>query len=522
MRKFVFVVVMALSAAMVRAQDSGQDQQQQVINISVSRTIQAVNFQAKGSTHVDFRGTALLPQGKGEAKIDSKPDGIHIEANFDNLSASGQFGSAYLTYVLWAITPEGRPNNLGQLVLDGKKSKLITTTRLQTFGLIVTAEPYFSVTVASEAVVLESVVREDTKGQVTAVQAKYELLPRAHYATLNLPPLSTTGDVPLDLLQARNAMRIAQLRGADKYAPESWTKAMDALNRAEDYQKRKQKKAVPTAAREAVQAFEDSITISVKRQQDERLASERAAAADREAQAKAAQAAEAQARADADKQRLIAEVQAAKDAQSRAEAEAQAAASQAQAAQAQAQAQAAQANQAAAQAQAEQAQQAALKAEQEKEQLRAQLLEQFNRILETRDTERGLVVNLGDVLFAFGKFDLRPEARERLAKLSGIVLAHPGLFLSIEGYTDNVGGETVNQTLSENRAGAVRAYLISQGLDPKTMTTTGYGMSRPVADNSTADGRQKNRRVEIVISGEVIGTKIGGTPSQPPATQQPQ
>ena len=126
------------------------------------------------------------------------------------------------------------------------------------------------------------------------------------------------------------------------------------------------------------------------------------------------------------------------------------------------------------------------------------------------------------VLFAFGKFDLRPEARERLAKLSGIVLAHPGLFLSIEGYTDNVGSETVNQTLSENRAGAVRAYLISQGLDPKTMTTTGYGMSRPVADNSTADGRQKNRRVEIVISGEVIGTKIGGTPSQPPATQQPQ
>ena len=357
-------------------------------------------------------------------------------------------------------------------------------------------------------------VRDDTKGQVSAVEAKFELLPRAHYAALNLPPLSVTGDVPLDLLQARNAMRIAQLRGGDKYATDSWTKAMDSLNRAEDYQKRKQKKAVPTAAREAVQAFEDSITITVKRQQDERLANERQSAADREAQAKASQAAEAQARADADKQRLIAEVQAAKDAQARAEAEAQAAA-------AQAQSQAAQASQAQAQAQAEQARQAALKAEQEKEQLRAQLLEQFNRILETRDTDRGLVVNLGDVLFAFGKFDLRPEARERLAKLSGIVLAHPGLNLSIEGYTDNVGSETVNQTLSENRAGAVRAYLISQGLDQGTMTTTGYGLSRPVADNSTAEGRQKNRRVEIVISGEVIGTKIGGTPTQQPPAQQP-
>jgi outer membrane protein OmpA-like peptidoglycan-associated protein len=494
MRKFVFVaIVLILTAGMVRAQDSGQDQQ--VININVSRTIQAVNFQAKGSTHVDFRGTALLPQAKGEARIESKSDGIHIEASFDNMSPAGQFGSAYLTYVLWAITPEGRPNNLGQLILDGKKAKLITTTRLQTFGLIVTAEPYFAVTVASESVVLESVVREDTKGQVSAVQAKFELLPRAHYATLNLPPLSVSGDVPLDLLQARNAMRIAQLRGGDKYATESWAKAMDSLNRAEDYQKRKQRKAVPTAAREAVQGFEDSITISVKRQQDERLANERQSAADREAQAKAAQESEAQARAEADKQRLVAEVQAAKEAQ---------------------------ASQAQAQAQAEQARQAALKAEQEKEQLRAQLLEQFNRILETRDTERGLVVNLGDVLFAFGKFDLRPEARERLAKLSGIVLAHPGLFLSIEGYTDNVGSETINQTLSENRAGAVKAYLIVQGLDPGTITTTGYGMSRPVADNSTADGRQKNRRVEIVISGEVIGTKIGGTPAQQPPAQQPQ
>jgi outer membrane protein OmpA-like peptidoglycan-associated protein len=495
------------SGGLIRAQDSA-NQQPQVININVSRTIQAVNFQAKGSTHVDFRGTGLLPQGKGEARIDSKPDGIHIEASFDNLSPAGQFGSAYLTYVLWAITPEGRPNNLGQLILDGKKSKLITTTRLQTFGLIVTAEPYFAVTVASEAVVLESVVREDTKGQVSAVEAKYELLPRAHYATLNLPPLSSIGNVPLDLLQARNAMRIAQLRGADKSAPESWAKAMDALNRAEDYQKRKQNHAVPTAAREAVQAFEDSITISVRRQQDERLADERQSAADREAQAKAAQEAEAQARSEADKQRLQAELQAAKDAQSRTEAEAQAAA-------AQAQATAAQASQAQAQAQAEQSRQAALKAEQDKEALRAQLLEQFNRILETRDTDRGLVVNLGDVLFAFGKFDLRPEARERLAKLSGIVLAHPGLNLSIEGYTDNVGSETVNQTLSENRANAVKAYLISQGLEPGTITTTGYGMSRPVADNSTADGRQKNRRVEIVISGEVIGTKIGGT-QQPP------
>ena len=399
--------------------------------------------------------------------------------------------------MLWAITPEGRANNLGQLVLEGTKSKLVTTTQLQTFGLIVTAEPDFGVTVPSEDVVLENVVRPDTQGKVDAVAASYELLRRGRYDDANLPPLEASPDVPLDLLEARNAMRI-----------------------------------------------EDAITIALRRQDEERLAQERAAAAQREAQAKADQEAEAQRRAEAEKQTLEAQLAAAKDAQARAEAQAQQQQAQAQAQQAQLQAQqaqmaaeqaheaavkaqleaaqeaearvAAQAQQQQAEAQAQQARDAASKAEQEQQQLRATLLAQFNRILETHDTPRGLVVNIGDVLFATGKYDLRPEARERLAKLSGIVLAHPGLKLAVEGYTDNVGSEEFNQTLSEHRASAVRQYLVDQGLDADSITVAGLGMSSPVADNSTAAGRQKNRRVEVVISGEVIGTKIGATPSQPP------
>lgn len=510
-RAALFVVLMTLSAASAPAQD--QSQQAPVIQINVTRTIQAVNYMAKGSTRIDFRGTALLPQATGQAKVEAKNGAVSINANFDNLSGAGQFGAAYLTYVLWAITPEGRANNLGQLVLDGQKSKVQVTTRLQTFGLIVTAEPYYAVSFPSDEVVLENIVRADTKGQVDAVDAKYELLQRSRYKDLNLAPLDDDPNVPLDLLQARNAKRIAQSHGADKYAADSWAKASDALARAEDYQTRKQKKSVPSAARDAIQGYEDAITISVKRQDEERLAKERQAGAQREAQSKADQEAEAQRRAlaekqqaEAEKQKIQAELAAAKEAQARAEAQK----AQAEAEKAQAEAQAKQQE---AQAQADREKEAAEKAEREKQELRATLLAQFNKILETRDSPRGLVVNLGDVLFATAKYDLRPEARERLAKLSGIVLAHPGLNLTVEGHTDNVGSDAFNQTLSEQRAQSVRQYLIDQGLDAGTITAQGFGKTMPVADNSTAEGRQKNRRVEIIVSGEVIGTKIGAAQS---------
>jgi outer membrane protein OmpA-like peptidoglycan-associated protein len=508
-----------------------------VISINIQRTIQTVDYHSKGSTRIDFRGTALMPQAKGGAKIDPKNGSMAINANFEGLSTPTQYGNAYLTYVLWAITPEGRPNNLGEVVLDGggSKGKLEVTTRLQNFGLIVTAEPFFAVSAPSQDVVMENIVRADTAGQVNTVNAQYDLLQRGRYEDAKLPAIEMSGE-PLSLLEARNAMRIAKWKQADKYAYEPWSRANDALAKAEDLQTKKQSKAVPTIARDAIQAFEDSITISVRRQEEERLEAERRAGADREAAAKAAQDAAA-------KQKLEAELAAAKEAAARAQAEQAQAESEkqrlaAEAARAEADKQAAESekqrlaaqNQAAAEAKAradaeaksKEAQDAATaalaaaqKSELEKQQLRASLLEQFNRILETRDTARGLVVNLGDVLFATGKFDLRPDARERLAKLSGIVLAHSGLNLSIEGYTDNVGTDTFNQTLSEQRATSVRSYLVAQGLDAAGITATGFGKSSPVADNSTSAGRQQNRRVEIVVSGEVIGTKIG------PATKNP-
>jgi outer membrane protein OmpA-like peptidoglycan-associated protein len=540
MNKFLIGLgTLALCASAAFAQG-----QAPVININVSRTIQAVNYRAKGSTHIDFRGTPLLPMAKGEAKMESKPAGITIDATFENLSPATQFGSVYLTYVLWAISPDGLANNLGQLTLDGSRGKLQVTTHLQTFGLILTAEPYFAVSAPSERVVLENIVRADTKGRVDAVDAKYDLLKRGHYADGNFAPLDNAGGVSLDLLEARNAMRIAKWRGADTYAKESWDKAQASMSRAEDFNTRQERKAAPAVAREAVQGYEDALTISMKRQDDERLAQERNASAQSIADAKAAQDAEAQRRAEAEKQKLTAQLGAAQDAQARAEAEkaqadaekqaamahsqaaeadkaksdaerqaalaqSQAADAQRDAADAQNQKNIAQANEQTAKDQAEQARLATAKAEQAQAELRATLLQQFSLILETRDTVRGLVVNLGDVLFTTSKYDLRPEARERLAKLAGIILAHPGLSLAGEGYTDSQGSDSFNQTLSENRSASVRNYLISQGLNAGSITTAGFGKSQPVADNGTAAGRQLNRRVEIVISGEVIGVKIG-------------
>lgn len=479
------------SAAYAQQSEQGSNA---IININVSRTIETVNYWARGSTKVDFNGTALLPRASGKADVSAKNGTLTIDCSFDGLSEPSTFGSEYLVYVLWAITPEGHANNLGQLPLKNGKAKLLVTTKLQTFGMIVTAEPYFAVAFPSEDVVLANAIRSDTRGAVTPVNAQFELLQRGKYSTANLPALPNDG-APLDLQQARNAINVAKWQGADKYATDSLAKAQASLDQAEDYFKRKQKNSISTMARQAVQAAEDARAIAVKRQADEKVAQEQAAAAAAAAKAKQQANEEAAARAQADAQRAQAE-------QQKAAADAAAAASAAQAQQ-----------EAAAREQAEQqkaaADAAAAKAEQEKQELRAKLLAQFNRVLPTTDTPRGLVVNMGDVLFDTGKADLRQGAREALAKLSGIVLNYPSLQLTIEGHTDSTGTEAFNQTLSEKRADNVRDYLVAQGLPATSISAQGLGESSPVADNSTAAGRQKNRRVEIIVSGEVIGNKIG-------------
>jgi outer membrane protein OmpA-like peptidoglycan-associated protein len=521
MKKATLVLIIAClflagSASAQQQPASAQPPDQSIYHVTmVGKTVTSISYQHRsGSTMVDFRGTPLMPLAKGDAKVDSKQGSIVVSASFKDMQPAQMFGKEYLTYVLWAITPEGKPNNLGEVLLDGTKSKLTATTNLQSFGMIVTAEPYFAVNMPSDVVVLENVVRSDTAGTFEQVTANYELIQRGQYTyntsksrddSMNLSP-----KVPLEVYEARNAVGIAQSAGADTLAPDAYQKSLASLNQAESLLKNKgNKKEVIAAARDAVQTAADARLIALKRAADQKAAAERAAQQAATDAANAKQKEEEAARQQAELQRLQAERDAAREAQARAEADA--ARAQADAARNQADAAAL-----AAQQQAKAAQDAAAKAEADKQALRAALLAQFNRILPTTDTSRGLQANMADVLFAFGKYDLQPPAREALAKFSGIVLAHPGLHLSVEGYTDSVGSDAFNQNLSEQRAGAVRDYLVQQGLDPSSITATGFGKTNPVASNDTATGRQQNRRVEIIISGEVIGTKIGapGAPQQ--------
>jgi outer membrane protein OmpA-like peptidoglycan-associated protein len=485
----------------------------------VSRTTKAVNYRHRsGSTKIDFRGTALLPEATGEAIVNSKQGRIEINTRMEHLAPATQYGPEYLTYVMWAVTPEGRPKNLGEVLLNGTSSKLDVTTDLQTFGLIVTAEPYYAVTQPSDVVVMENVIRNDTVGTVEQIDAKYELLQRGQYV-LNVNPSDITPmrmdkKTPLELYEARNAVRIARWTGADQYAADTLEKANLSLQNAEDELKGKAgKKTVAQNSRDAAQEAEDARLITVRKMQDEQAAADKAAADQREADAKA-QAMQAEAdrasaeRAKADAERAKAEAERVRiEAQAEAErAKANAQAEADRAARERGDAEAAQAQAQSAQAQLDQARQSAAQSEQEKAQLREQLRQQLNVILETRETARGLIVNMSDVLFDTGKYTLKPGAREKLAKIGGIVLAHPGLKLQIEGHTDSIGGDEYNQRLSEDRANSVRDYLVSQGVPADAVTARGFGKTQPVTDNSTAAGRQQNRRVELVVSGEAIGT----------------
>ncbi len=502
-------------------QNTGQNDQMPVFRVNVyARTTKAVNYRHRGgSTTVDFRGTELMPDVAGRAKVDGKAGRLAISAELTHLKPANSFGGQYLTYVLWAITPEGRAVNLGEVLPgDNGKDKIDVTTDLQAFGMIVTAEPYYAVTHPSNKVVAENILRQETKGFEEPIDAKFDVLEGAQYTidvpAEQLPSSQADARVPLDLLEARNAVAIAKAAGAKQYAPDSLTKAEDMLQRAEDYYQRKQGRTpIGTAARGATQMAEDARVLTLRRKEQERLDAERRATqeaqAKAEADAKAAQeqAAQAQAQSDEDARRRAAAEQA------QAEAERQQAAALAQQQQAQAESEAARQAAENAERQRQEADRQRQEAIQQKEAMRARLLAQLNQVLQTRDTVRGLIVSMPDVLFDFNKYTLKPEARERLARISGIVLAYPDLKLQIEGYTDSIGSDQYNQTLSEKRAEVVRDYLVSSGVGMNNVAAVGMGKADPVADNTTAAGRKLNRRVEMIVSGDVIGTSL--TPGAP-------
>jgi len=433
----------------------------------IQSSAKAINYRyMKSSTKIDFKGTVLAPAAKGEAKVSSEAATAEIKAEFEGLGDPGQYGPEYLTYVLWAISPEGRATNLGEVLLHEGKGKLKVTEALQAFGLVVTAEPYFAVTQPSDVVVLENAMRPNTQGKVEFIDAKYDLLKRGHYHLDKgaAAPAAMDKDTPFAVYQARNAVAIAFAAGAKTYATEPFAKAERLLAKSESKEGNKKERMME--AREATQSAEDARVITFKRQDTEL----------RETRRKEAQAKVEAARMETERARV--ETERAKNETEQAKSDtAQVAASLATV-------------------------DSARRATQvENTDLKAKLLTQLNAVMETRATTRGLIVNMSGVTFQSGKAVLLPAAREKLAKIAGLIMAHPGLKLESEGYTDNVGGDALNLRLSEQRAAAAQDYLVSQGVPASAIVHRGLGKASPIDSNDNASGRQKNRRVELVVSG---------------------
>jgi outer membrane protein OmpA-like peptidoglycan-associated protein len=489
----------SLLVGVAPAQPPAQPDPQPIYRVTVvSRSLEAVNYEHRGGpTPIDFQGTVLLPHAKGTAIIESHRGSVAIDARFEHMQAPTRFGREYLTYVLWAISPEGRPKNLGEILVDSSdKAHLKVTTDFQAFGLMVTAEPYYSVTIPSDVVIAENVVRPDTIGAREQVTAKYELMPRGQY-TMNVQASQLRSmeggerlsydryEAVLELYQAENAVQIARSLGADQYAPDSMSKAAALLSQAEDMNARRMDThAIVSAAREAAQMAEDARTIAVKRRDEARHQQEVQRSLDQSELRRKAEEDATQARADAE-----------------AEAE-QAAQARQQAAEAEAQARAAQQAALAPLPPPAVQRQAVVRAENRdgpQRQLRAQLLAQLNAAAITRDTPRGLVVTVPDAMFEPGNDTIHSDTGQRLGNVAAIVSAHPGLSIRVEGYADT-------EVLSEQHAQAVRAALIARGASPGSVAAVGYGNSRPIASNTTAAGREQNRRVEVVVYGDSIGS----------------
>jgi outer membrane protein OmpA-like peptidoglycan-associated protein len=450
----------------------------------VENSTKAINYgRLKGSIAMGFQGTKLMPDARGVAKVKSKPGGTFIKASFEKMAPASSFGGEFLTYVLWGISTEGRATNLGELRIHEGEGKIKATDALQTFAMVVTAEPYFAVTQPSDVVVMENVVSAEASTQVEIIDTKYQLQKRDQYA-LNMDPTAPVvmdKKTPFEVYQARNAVRIAQGAGAPAYSKVAFEKAQTDLVKAETESASKKSRIMD--ARASVQSAEDARMAAVKQQRIELAARNQQMAQDQVDAAQAAQVAALQQAATAEAQKNVAEIQkdVALDQKDQALNQKDEAVRQADAAKANV------------------------------ADLQAELMAQFGAVLQTRATARGLIVNMSGVLFQNGKATVLPAGREKLAKIAGILATHKGLKVEADGFTDSTGTAAFNQRLSEQRAENARNYLVSQGVAAEAISAKGFGPENPIASNSNASGRQENRRVELVVSGEGLTSPKGST-----------
>jgi outer membrane protein OmpA-like peptidoglycan-associated protein len=457
-----------------------------------TRSTVALTYREGSGTQVDLVGRGQTTGTVGKADVKRSEGRTRVKLKLEALPHPQSLGSLYTTYMLWAVAPEGRAESLAELP-HSKSFDVDATTAMPTFSLIVTAEPDSAVTRPGPRLVAENAVNDETKGRLQSAKVEYETADERAIAVRGGPDFKT----PLPVLGARRAVELARAAGADRYADGELKEAEIKLATAEQLWSGRDKlsKEADVAARDAMRLAEHARSLTGERAEAAGLARER-----RNARTAVNQA-----------------MDQAETAQDRAEqAQAQAAMERQQAEQARTQADdamletaKAKASVLQAQSDADRARLEAQQARQDQAALQEQLYQSLSAILETRREARGLIVNLSDVLFDFNKADLKPGAREKLAKIAGILLTYPGLQISLEGHTDAIGSDAYNQVLSRRRAESARSYLLESGIKPEIVQAMGFGESQPVASNDSAAGRQQNRRVELVVSGEIIDAATG-------------
>ncbi len=497
--------------------------------VAAKRQVVAVTYNENKQTTVTMAGTAIAPRVIGKADVEYKQGRTNVRLEMESFPNPQSLGGFFTTYILWAVAPEGQAENLMELPIQ-KKFKIESTTKFQTFGLIITAEPHSRVELPSSMIVAENTLRAETKGRITTSKIEYSGDPGIFYPvfTPDSPTLKADYNTPLMILGARRAVEIALRADARKFADPELRDSEMKLASLESAWPRSRKesdlrdnaKKNSGLAHDVMRIAEQARKLSVERYAQARLNAERQQAGDKIAQA---QSEAERARTEADRATTVATLAKTDAARARMEAERagksevnqiirsanetalardRVAIAQSETAKAQSEAEKAKANEGLARDDAEKSRLQAEEAKRERDASQQRLYVSLSAILETRREARGLIVNLSDVLFDTGKATLKPGAREKLSKLAGILVAYPDAYqMEIEGHTDSVGTDESNLKLSQGRAESVREYLITNGVKAEQMMAAhGFGESNPVADNNTAAGRQVNRRVEIIIA----------------------
>ncbi len=509
---FLIAIAGTVSTQTIQATSNSQLPAQWV---AAKRQVLAVKYNENKQTTVTMSGTTIAPRVTGKADVEYKKGRTNVRLEMESFDNPQSLGAFYTCYILWAVAPEGQAESLMELPIQ-KNFKIESTTKFQTFGLIITAEPHSRVELPSAVIVAENTLRKETEGQITTSKIEYSGDPGTFYAIFlpNSPSTNADYNTPLMILGARHAVEIAQRADAKKFAD---TELRDAELKLATLEQAWPKSRKPSdlrnnakknsgLAHDVMRIAEQARKLSVERSDLARLSAERQQAGDNIAQA---QSEADRARTEADRaagDAVRARVEAAR---AKASERNQVALSANEAAlarerieQAQSETAKAKANEGVARDDADRARLQTEEAKRERDAAQQSLYVSLSAILETRRDARGLIVNLSDVLFNTGKATLMPGAREKLSKLAGILLAYPGAYqIEIEGHTDSVGSDESNLNLSRGRAESVREYLVQNGIkSERVIAARGFGESKPVADNETAAGRQVNRRVEIVIA----------------------